>query len=308
MQQHPETILVALDLNARGNEVTLGAQQATRQAIVLGKARGACLRFMHSVYSDDYRTPLSGSPGVVHQGLPEAGEQALAEMLTLARNAGLETELVITDDRPWLDITKMAVRGEVEWVLVGKRNQPAEDGRRLGSTASKLLRKCPCPVWLVRPEHELQHQNLMAASDLTPVGDRAVELACELSRVLECQLHVVHAWQMPFELQLSAARISKAEYEEEVRALEAKIRAHLEACCSRAQCQDAKIHYAKGTPSQVIGAAVEKWNPDLLVMGSISSTGIAGMLLGSTAERMLNAVDCDLLVIKPEDFHSPVQG
>jgi len=193
-------------------------------------------------------------------------------------------------------------------VLVGKRNQPAEDGRRLGSTANKLLLKCPCPLWLVRPEHELQHENILAASDLSPVGDRAQELACEMSRVLACQLHVVHAWQMPLELQLSASRISKEEYREELQAIEAKVKAHLQACCDRAQHQDAKLHCANGTPSQVIGAAVKQWNPDLLVMGSLSYAGIAGMLLGSTAERMLGAVDCDLLVIKPADFKSPVEA
>jgi nucleotide-binding universal stress UspA family protein len=41
-------------------------------------------------------------------------------------------------------------------------------------------------------------------------------------------------------------------------------------------------------------------------MGSVSRSGIAGLLLGNTAERLLDRVQCSLLTIKPRDFVSPV--
>jgi len=41
-------------------------------------------------------------------------------------------------------------------------------------------------------------------------------------------------------------------------------------------------------------------------MGTISRAGIAGLLVGNTAERLLDQLDCSLLTVKPGDFVSPV--
>ncbi|MEQ1895543.1 MAG: universal stress protein [Planctomycetota bacterium] len=51
---------------------------------------------------------------------------------------------------------------------------------------------------------------------------------------------------------------------------------------------------------------VERVGAGLLVMGSVSRGGITGLLLGNTAERLLDRVSCSLLTIKPRDFVSPV--
>ena len=41
-------------------------------------------------------------------------------------------------------------------------------------------------------------------------------------------------------------------------------------------------------------------------MGSISCGGVAGVLVGNTAERIFDRLDCSLLVVKPEDFVCPL--
>ena len=56
-----------------------------------------------------------------------------------------------------------------------------------------------------------------------------------------------------------------------------------------------------------IEAAAAKLKADLLVMGTISRTGIAGLVLGSTAERMLGLVDCSILAVKPRGFETTVE-
>ena len=59
-------------------------------------------------------------------------------------------------------------------------------------------------------------------------------------------------------------------------------------------------------PSHAILDEVKQRDPDLLVMGTLSRGGIAGLLVGNTAEKVLERVDCSLLTVKPEDFVSPV--
>lgn len=301
-----KNIVVGLALDSDGNAVTLGSQKAAQQAIWVAKANGGRIRFVHSTFANDYSTPVAGAAGgVVHEGVPEAGRAALEAVVEESKNSGVEAELVVTDDRPWMDITKMALRDTVDVVIVGKRNEKPEDGRRLGSESINLLRKCPTPVWVVRPEHDLVHRLVLAATDLTPVGERAVSYGQDVAAQHDCDLHVVHAWQVPFELQMETARMD----EEDAKAETEKVKqAAIDSIQSAmAGGRAGEVHVGKGTPSQVIREAVTHLDPDLLVMGTISRTGIAGLLLGSTAERMLGLVDCSILTVKPEGFETTVQ-
>jgi len=60
-------------------------------------------------------------------------------------------------------------------------------------------------------------------------------------------------------------------------------------------------------PTKAILRVVEGVHPDLVVMGTIARGGIAGMLVGNTAERLLQRLDCSLLTVKPADFVCPVE-
>jgi nucleotide-binding universal stress UspA family protein len=41
-------------------------------------------------------------------------------------------------------------------------------------------------------------------------------------------------------------------------------------------------------------------------MGTVCHTGVAGLIIGNTAEKVLNKVDCSVLTVKPEGFVTPV--
>jgi nucleotide-binding universal stress UspA family protein len=47
---------------------------------------------------------------------------------------------------------------------------------------------------------------------------------------------------------------------------------------------------------------------ELIVMGTVSRTGVAGLLIGNTAERILHQVDCSVLTVKPDGFVTPVRS
>jgi len=46
---------------------------------------------------------------------------------------------------------------------------------------------------------------------------------------------------------------------------------------------------------------------DLVVMGTVARTGIAGWLIGNTAEAILEQLQCSVLAVKPHGFVSPVK-
>lgn len=60
-------------------------------------------------------------------------------------------------------------------------------------------------------------------------------------------------------------------------------------------------------PDQGILQFIKQNAIDLLVMGTIARGGVAGVMIGNTAERLMPELSCSLLAVKPKDFVSPVR-
>ena len=43
------------------------------------------------------------------------------------------------------------------------------------------------------------------------------------------------------------------------------------------------------------------------VMGTLSRSGVDGLLIGNTAERILRRLECSVLAVKPEGFRTPLR-
>jgi nucleotide-binding universal stress UspA family protein len=61
-----------------------------------------------------------------------------------------------------------------------------------------------------------------------------------------------------------------------------------------------------GPAEQVVPELVNEYQIDLLVMGTVARSGFNGVLIGNTAERVLDEVRCSVLAVKPPEFVSPI--
>lgn len=292
-----EQVVVGVELKVRTHKVPLGSRTAFDQAVKIAGQRGAKMRIVHSRW---------------HQGevLPMAveGTESLDQLLAEARAAGIEAVLDVTEQRAWLALVHRA-QSSSDLVIVGKRDVAGADAaaRRIGPVPAKLLRKCPAPVWVVRPDHDLSHKLVLVATDLTAVGDKAVEAGAELVRASGGSLHVLHAYRVPMQLKLAASTMPEAEHKEEVLALKKAARAALNDRLEPLLAGDeVEVHLSRKSPAVAIREAAEHLAPDLLVMGTLSRGGRQGVSLGETAERLLGRLDCSLLTFKPGGFTSPV--
>lgn len=303
---HIQRILVGLEL-ARGDaELTLGSRKAAEQALWIAGQFGASVQFLHSTYDDelDREAAASGlSPTAVRE-LSDEGHAALESVVEEANQQGIPAQLVVTRERAWLEACRLAARGELDLVVVGKRSDAPEPDRRIGGVAAKLLREAPCPVWVVKPEHDLVHKLILAATDLTPVGDEVTRIAADLARRASCELHVVHAWKAPPAGEGSDDP-GDGEREARIDSIRTRAQQHIRAVL---EGEEPKILLGTGSPAKVIREAVVHQGPDLLVIGMISSGGVPGLQVGSTTERVLDRIECSILAIKPSDFICPVVG
>jgi len=251
-------------------------------------------------------------------------------------SASLERELLAeheTDIQSLLDKNGIAAKAEIK-VLVGipfieiiqqvlhaKHDlliKPTESpGRRLallGTTDKHLLRKCPCPVWLVKPTRRKKYERILAAVDSDPGQPSAtlntliLDLSSSLAAREQTDLHVVSAWEVPSESALHS-RVGRSQLDlllEDVRKSHAQWLKQLTKPYAE-RCAKFHVHLLKGEASKVIPAEAKKRGIDLIVMGTVGRVGIPGLFIGSTAERVLCKVDCSVLAVKPEGFISPVE-
>jgi len=297
--QELQNILVGVDVEHDDGALTDGSRVASRQALQLAARTGASVAFLHAIHFNPEDGPTRGAP-------PSDG--AREELDALARqHLGRGADLTTAAEEPWIALVRRVLAGDADLVVVAKRNRTRRMDRRLGSVSMRLVRMCPAPVWAVRPDHPLRHRCILAATDLTPVGDMATRYGAFLAGVEGCRLLVVHAWQMPISLQLSSSRIPEREFEERKQEILEAARAHVLGVEGVSALGDAvDVAIAHDAPSHAILEAVAARDPDLVVLGTVSRGGIAGVLVGNTAERLVYHLDCSLLVVKPEDFVCPV--
>ncbi len=293
-----KSILVGIDFSARSGRLTEGARSVILQALRLSNETGAKLQFLYSKVRD-----------TEEDAIPELDIQAgVEEWKEMCTEGGLaDPEYVESEEAPWLAFIHRVLSGGYDLVMVAKRNRTRRMDQQMGSVSMKLVRKCPCPVWVVNPSHEHDDGPILAATDLREVGNRGVELAASLAKLEDRDLYIVHAWQIPFELQVSASRMTNEEYKERTDAEAEKAREAVRALSGVEALGDrAHVMIALGAPSTGILAVERRIEPCLSVMGTVGRGGIPGFLMGNTAERLIYKLESSLLVVKPEDFVCPV--
>jgi universal stress protein E len=86
---------------------------------------------------------------------------------------------------------------------------------------------------------------------------------------------------------------------EVVESLRAQHQAAVQELATKHSINATDAHVIEGEIREVLVDAVDKFGADLVVIGAVSRSAIKRLILGSTAERVLDFVPCDLLIVKP---------
>jgi hypothetical protein len=72
------------------------------------------------------------------------------------------------------------------------------------------------------------------------------------------------------------------------------------------EIEASRCHVEEGAADEVIESSVQRFGTDVLVMGAVSRSRLVAPIIGNTAERVIDQVDCDVLVVKPAGFKTQV--
>jgi nucleotide-binding universal stress UspA family protein len=290
--------------------------EGLKQALSLARNNSAMLRVL--VVYPEFPKSHQEYLGVYEDALTQRMQQAIASVQQAIQQPLQSVPVVVKGGRALAALIVQDVQQHGHDLVI-KQAEARPDKHGLMAIDMELLRQCPCAVWLSRPiARSRQEMQVAVAIDPQAESPGEQQLALELLRLgrsladtCNGTLQVISCWDYEFEAFLRGSmwsRVADDELVRIVRDVEARHRADLNALLQASGVGGAvDIVHRRGDPSVLIPQQVQTAQVDVLVMGTLARAGIAGYVIGNTAENVVQAVECSLLTLKPAGFASPVR-
>lgn len=315
-------IMAVWDNDADGTTLSAAAKLADRY--------GATLTLFSCVRPPDDLAILSKVTATAQEDVIQRLEaDRHAQMLHYAKSALPERDVrcVIVHGKPFIEIIRHVIREEIDLVIKTASPLSGVQTFLFGSTDQHLVRKCPCPVWLHMANAPSLPKSVIAAVDvddwdaeepetLAALNYRVIEKSLRVASSSEATVHVLHAWEADFEglirtfVPSADAQAVEQNYLQEVKSARKKAMSKLlEPFEEETNTRGLPVivpHLVEGNAREVIPQHVKATKADAVVMGTVARTGLSGVIIGNTAEDILNNVDCSVIAVKPPGFVSPI--
>ncbi len=219
--------------------------------------------------------------------------------------------------KPVIDITHYSVDKKLDIILI----EPESQENRInsffkGSLALSLMRKTPCPVWVVKRPVTETYQRILIAVDPneeengTELNDKLIQIGTSYAKRQAAECYLVAAWALKSESILTGAFLNTppAEIERLKKECKEKYTYQFKILQERNHniLDETISEMIYGEPGLGIAKFVADRKIDLILIGTIARAGLQGFVIGNTAEKIVNQVDCSIMAVKPDGFKSPI--
>ncbi|PHM45354.1 universal stress protein E [Xenorhabdus mauleonii] len=305
-----QNLLVAIDPNQDD-------QPALRRAVYIVQRNGGRIKAFLPIYDLSYEMTTLLSPeernamrkGVIGQRVAWIKQQAHYYL-----ESGIDIEIkVVWHNRPYEAIIQEVIVGEHDLLLKMAHQHSRLESMIFTPLDWHLLRKCPCPVWMVKDQVWPENGSVVVAVNLSNEEPYHRELNLKLVRetqdianriVKDPLIHLVSAYPVaPLNIATEIPDFDPNVYNQALRGQ------HLIAMKELRQkfgIDEKQTHVHEGVPEKVIPETCDELNTGVVVLGILGRTGLSAAFLGNTAEHVIDRLKCDLLAIKPDGFICPI--
>jgi universal stress protein E len=238
----------------------------------------------------------------------EAASERLEAIARRLRRTGLRVAVSAQWDYPIYEaIIREAARLRADLIVAERHAGWKVAPGLLHLTDWELLRRSPVPVLLVKRPRLYRRPVVLAAVDPGHTYGKPVRLDAEIVRVasaitaaLHGALHAVYAYvPLPVTAIARGSVVSDAAASRlQARAAETA-RSKLQRLLRASAISPARRHIIGRHPADAIEQVAAETRSAVVVMGAISRSGLTRLLIGNTAEKVLDHLPCDLLIVKP---------
>jgi universal stress protein E len=291
-------------------ELEAKSRPAVLKAAQVARACGSQLELFHTLttplYADLYMQPLDA----LEQELKQAAQRRLESIAARLRQPGLKVTVRVEWDAPVYEaIVRRARQIRADLIVVSSHAGRHAAPGLMRLTDWELVRLSPTPVLLVKNPRAYRHPAVLVAIDPRHAFAKPRQLdkiilhmGGSLCKSLRGTLHAVHAYaRAPLLTAPAHAMTANAYARIERQAVQSAQRSFERALRGTRVARSRRYLVAADPVSGILGAS-RKSRSDILVMGAISRSGLKRLLIGNTAEKILDELKCDILVVKPAKF------
>lgn len=298
MARPTQNVLAATDFS---EPAELGLAWAARAA----RAHGARLHVVHVLTPPMPVADFAAPPLTLDQSLRDAARQRMDDLLAGELVAGLDTQGVLRDGTPSQAVLDVADEVSADLLVVGTRGLTGFRHLLLGSTAGRIVQRAKVPVLSVHPEDPRPDggpRTIVVPTDFSEDAQAALRAATGCLALSDDGPRVIllHVFHVPAEYRSYGPSSTYFRLGEE---MAESLRLRLEEVAEplRGEGLEVDVECLQGIPAEVIVRVAEEREADLVAMGTHGRSGVAHLLLGSTAERVVQHAACPVLTVRRPD-------
>jgi universal stress protein E len=295
-------------------------QPALRRASWLATHTGAELELLVCYYNEYLSGDrLFDSPSLENARGEIIGNQAkhLEELAEPIRKSGIVVKTAAVWDHPLYEgVVRHAANCSADIVVKDTHHHSAVTRALLTNTDWNLIRTCPQPLWLVKPIDIADKPIFVAAIDPlnqhdkpAALDDEILHLTKMLGEKLAGEVHAFHSYDPRIAVATATANayipVSLPFDEIEKQMHEDHQKRFNEITSFHGLAKD-RAHLVSGLTHEELPGIADSLDADVVVMGAVARNRWKRLFIGATAERTLEHLPCDLLIVKPDWFQTPV--
>ncbi len=293
---------------------------AMEKAVQVSSALDAELELFYCEFDADVARPgrfaTCGAQEDIHQFV-EQRHQQLEYNAKRLRARGVRVRTSVRWDSPTYEgIVRQVLRHKPKLLIVQSTRRGRAGRLLLTHTDYKLIESCPCPLLLIKTQRPYAHPCLIAAVDPEHGHDKPAALdeeilsyASMMSDALSGKVLVFHArtaWEDVLRAHPELRLVPEVLNEDAYAAYCSGIDNQVMELVRRHAIPKNRVRTREGPAAELIPLWAKQESAAIVVMGAVSRSRLRRILIGHTAERVLDALDCDVLIVKPSRFHTPV--
>jgi len=301
---------------------TADAQPAMHRAAWLAKQSGATLELLVCYYNEYLSGErLFDSPSL-EKARAEVIDRERDRLESLAqpiRDDGVVVNTTSVWDHPLYEgVVRYAIENKADLVIKDTHHHTAMTRAVLSNTDWNLIRTCPIPLWLVKPRDVSATPAFIAAIDPMNEHDKPAALDDEILQIskfyagqVDGEVHAFHSYDPRIAVATATANayipvsLPLDEIEQQMHEDHQK---RFKEITSFHEIGDTHAHLKSGLTHEELPALANQLNADVVVMGAVARNRWKRLFIGATAERTLEHLPCDLLIVKPDWFRTPVES
>ncbi|MGI9202947.1 MAG: universal stress protein [Woeseiaceae bacterium] len=258
-----------------------------------------------------YQIIVSNEAREIARNISELRKETIENFANTAREMGITVTTDVLEERPIADgILAKAINMDPRFIVKGTHYHSAADRGIMIDTDWQLIRTSPYPLWLVKREEFRKKPVIIAAVDPTHEHDKPMALdqaiidaAKTIADPTNGEVHLLHTYERLIGIGKAANRAIKSTIlpiDELEKRIQETHRTALNELAEKNGFDDKHTHQLPGKTREILPTYTRSKNADLVVMGALARWGIKRMVVGSTAERVLDHLPCDVLIVRPE--------